>query len=152
MRFPKYIVIIKLQSLKPKYSDWIALLKCNSNRNVEEFIAVETNLTINSPSKHGLNHVTFYTNQLKNIDCNLEYEFLYGNTFNEVVCLFVNFIMLSFLKYFINCLQICGVSRPIRFIHKNDCIFCYPNISETSHCNCVSQVIRHPLMFAFNIY
>lgn len=71
--------------MKPKYSDWIALYKCSSNRNLEEFIAVETNLMIRSPTKHDLNPIMFHKNQLKNVKCNLEYEFIYGNKFNEVM-------------------------------------------------------------------
>jgi len=118
------------KSLKPKYSDWIALFKCNSNRNLEEFIAVETDLTIRSPSKHGLNPVTFYANQLKNVDCSLEYEFLYGNKFNEI----------------------CGISRPIRFIHKNKCAFCHPDVlEEASHCNCVSQELISSLLARISV-
>lgn len=70
--------------MKPKYSDWIALYECNSNRNLEEFVAVETDLTIHSSTKHGFYDVIFHANQLKNVKCNLEYEFLYGNKFNEV--------------------------------------------------------------------
>lgn len=71
--------------MKPNYSDWIALYKCSSNkRNLEEFVAVETDLPIHSPTKHGVYDVIFHANQLKNVKCNLEYEFIYGNQFNEV--------------------------------------------------------------------
>lgn len=83
--------------MKPTYTDWIALYKCSSKRNLEEFVAVETDLTICSPTKHGLNPVTFHTNQLKNVKCNVEYEFLYGNKFNEVFnCAFSH----TLLKYY----------------------------------------------------
>ncbi|KAE9540095.1 hypothetical protein AGLY_005347 [Aphis glycines] len=115
------------KSLKPKYSDWIALYKCSSNRNLEEFIAVETDLKIHTPSKYGFYQVKFYANQLKNVECNVAYEFLYGNEFNEIY----------------------GISHPIRFIHQNECIYCYPNNSEleTNHCNsCVSQELINSLL------
>ncbi|XP_025200350.1 uncharacterized protein LOC112598178 isoform X3 [Melanaphis sacchari] len=71
------------KSLKPKYSDWIALYKCSSNRNLEEFVAVETDLKIHTPTKYGFYQVKFFANQLKNVECNIAYEFLYGNEFNE---------------------------------------------------------------------
>lgn len=61
------------------------MYKSGSNRNLEEFVAVETDLTNHSPNKHGFNFVKFYANQLKNVKCNLEYEFIYGNSYNEVV-------------------------------------------------------------------
>jgi len=70
--------------LKQKYSDWIALYKCSSNRNLEEFVEVETDLKMHTPTKHGFRQVIFYAYQLKNVNCNEEYEFLYGNEFNEV--------------------------------------------------------------------
>jgi len=76
--------------LKPKYSDWIALYKCSSNRNLEEFVAVETDLKIHTPSKYGFHQVKFYANQLKNVKCNEPYEFLYGNEFNEVLIILLN--------------------------------------------------------------
>lgn len=71
--------------MKPKYSDWIALYKCSSNRNLEEFVTVVTDLTIQSPTKVYLNSVKFLAFQLKNVKCNLEYEFIYGNNYNEVL-------------------------------------------------------------------
>ncbi|XP_025200349.1 uncharacterized protein LOC112598178 isoform X2 [Melanaphis sacchari] len=115
------------KSLKPKYSDWIALYKCSSNRNLEEFVAVETDLKIHTPTKYGFYQVKFFANQLKNVECNIAYEFLYGNEFNEIY----------------------GISHPIRFIHQNECIYCYPNNSEleTNHCNsCVSQELINSLL------
>lgn len=88
--------------MKPTYNDWIALYKCSSKRNLEEFVAVETDLTICSPTKHGLNPVIFYANQLKNVKCNVDYEFLYGNKFNEVFnyCRFFPKKYISEILYF----------------------------------------------------
>jgi len=70
--------------LKQKHSDWIALYKCSSNRNLEEFVAVEMDLKMHTPIKYGYRQVIFYAYQLKNVNCNEDYEFLYGNEFNEV--------------------------------------------------------------------
>lgn len=86
--------------MKPKYSDWIALYECSSDRNLEKFVAVETNLMVRSPTKCDLNSVVFHKNQLKNVKCNLEYEFLYGNKFNEVIYEMYQ-ITFSYLKCFI---------------------------------------------------
>ncbi|VVC36439.1 Hypothetical protein CINCED_3A004107 [Cinara cedri] len=117
------------KSIEPQYSDWIALYKCSSNRNLEEFIAVETSLTVRSSTKHGLIPVIFYPNQLKNVKCNEVYEFIYGNKFNEI----------------------CGISQQVRFIHKNDC-YCYPNVTEISNCNgCVSQEFVNSLLARMSI-
>lgn len=74
-----------LQSFKPKYTDWIALYERSSIRKLEEFIAVETDLMTQSPTKYGFNHVKFLASQLKDIKCDKEYEFVYGDKFNEVV-------------------------------------------------------------------
>lgn len=121
------------KSLKPKYSDWIALYKCSSNRNLEEFVAVETDLKMHTPTKYGFHQVTFYANQLKDVKCNnVTYEFLYGNKFNEIY----------------------GISHPIRFIHQNECIYCYPINSEleTNHCSgCVSQELINSLLAHISI-
>lgn len=142
------------QSTESNYSNWIALYKCSSNRNLEEFIAVETSLTIQSPTKHGLIPVIFHLNQLKNVKCNEAYEFLYGNKFNEVVNTFYH-ISLNFQnKYLLHfSLQICGISQPVHFIHKNDC-YCYPNAKEIiNNCNgCVSQVICQLCVIVLNIF
>ncbi|XP_022160904.1 uncharacterized protein LOC111027007 isoform X2 [Myzus persicae] len=118
------------KSLKQKYSDWIALYKCSSNRNLEEFVAVETDLKMHTPTKYGFHQVTFYAYQLKNVKCNEAYEFLYGNEFNEIY----------------------GISRPIRFIHQNECIYCYPNNSEleTNH-SCVSEELISSLLAHISI-
>jgi len=70
--------------LKQKHSDWIALYKCSSNRNLEEFVAVETDLKMHTQKKYGFHQITFCAFQLKNVKCNEAYEFLYGNEFNEV--------------------------------------------------------------------
>ncbi|XP_026806114.1 uncharacterized protein LOC113549140 isoform X2 [Rhopalosiphum maidis] len=120
------------KSLKPKYSDWIALYKCSSNRNLEEFVAVETDLKIHTPTKYGFYQVKFYANQLKNVKCNVPYEFLYGNEFNEIY----------------------GISHHIRFIHQNECIYCYPDNSEleTNHCSsCVSPELINSLLSHISI-
>ncbi|KAL4089566.1 hypothetical protein QTP88_024583 [Uroleucon formosanum] len=115
------------KSLKQKYTDWIALYKCSSNRNLEEFVAVETDLKMHTPTKYGFRQVIFYAYQLKNVNCNEDYEFLYGNEFNEIY----------------------GISHPIRFIHQNECIYCYPNNSELEtnhHSSCASEELINSLL------
>lgn len=101
----KYAIFFSLKLCKQKHSDWIALYKCGNNMKLEEFIAVEPDLTTHSPNKHGFNSVKFYANQLKDVKCNLEYEFIYGNAYNEVskfsqtiyIC---SYILLIFLYRF----------------------------------------------------
>ncbi|XP_050548942.1 uncharacterized protein LOC126910422 [Daktulosphaira vitifoliae] len=111
-------------SLKPKYSDWIALYECTHNINLEKFVVVETELMINSPAKNGLYFITFYANQMKNIRCNIEYQFIYGNKYNEII----------------------GKSQPLHFIHKNDCSLCSTAIALNQNSNkinqyeCISQI------------
>lgn len=76
--------------MKIKYLDWIALYKRSNNRNFEDFVVVEIDLINHTLEKNGLYSVIFYENQLKSVECNEEYEFIYGSKFNQVVFILLN--------------------------------------------------------------
>lgn len=113
--------------MKSSITDWIALYKCGSNRHLKDYVAVGINL-ISFPTKDDLIPFVFYAKQLKNVYCNTKYEFLYGNKFNKVVFEFCITSLISKIIYMF--LQICGISQPVKFFHKNKC-FCSSKIQKS---------------------
>ncbi|XP_050438789.1 uncharacterized protein LOC126844548 isoform X1 [Adelges cooleyi] len=111
------------KSLKPKYTDWIGLYASSKETNIEDFVAIEMDLQSHSPTKNGLYYTIFYAIEMKNVKCNTKYEFVYGNRYKEIY----------------------GKSRPIRFIHKNDCMCASTILEENSKTN-LKQYVSQDLV------